>query len=253
MRTAAALCGVVAVLTACTPQGGPIVAQSPAQAPHSATSVPTTTQPCEDPCTSTHTSPRTASVSATATHATPKAGASAPSATPKPADSTKPPYSRDAFGSGWSDPDRNGCDARQDAVARATSNRVYDGRCRIVVGDVFDRYTGRTYPKVRTSSFDVDHVVSLHDAWESGAFKWARAKRVAYANDPSVLVLTTASANRSKSDQGPDTWAPASHDGACWFVRQYRNIKRVWALHTTSAQRKAIRNTIATCNGTEGR
>jgi hypothetical protein len=95
--------------------------------------------------------------------------------------------------------------------------------------------------------------VAEHDAWESGASSWTRARRIAFANDPADLVLTTASANRSKGDQDPSTWAPASHDGACWYVRTYRAIKLRWRLHTTTAQRAAIRRTLATCTGTEGR
>jgi hypothetical protein len=172
--------------------------------------------------------------------------------TPRSATSV-PAYSRDAFGTRWTDPDHNGCDARQDAVARATTNRVYDGKCRIVVADVFDRYTGRTYRQAKTSAFDIDHIVAEHDAWLSGAYTWTRARRIAFANDPADLVLTTASANRSKGDQDPSTWAPASHDGACFYARTYRAIKLRWRLHTTPAQRAAIRRTLATCTGTENR
>jgi hypothetical protein len=93
--------------------------------------------------------------------------------------------------------------------------------------------------------------VALHDAWTSGAWKWTRARRIAFANDPADLVLTTASANRSKGDQGPDTWAPATHDGACFYARTYRAIKLRWRLHTTPAQRSAIKKTLVTCQGAQ--
>jgi hypothetical protein len=148
--------------------------------------------------------------------------------TPRSAGSV-PAYSRDAFGTGWAGP------------------------CKITAADIRDRYTGRTYPHANPSAFDIDHVVALHDAWNSGAATWTRARRIAFANDPADLVLTTASANRSKGDQDPSQWAPASHDGACWYVRTYRAIKLRWRLHTTPAQRAAIRRTLATCTGTENR
>jgi hypothetical protein len=164
-----------------------------------------------------------------------------------------PPYSRDAFGTGWTDPDHNGCDARQDAIRAATTNRVTAGPCKITRADIRDRYTGRTYPAANPTNFDIDHVVALHDAWNSGAWTWTRARRIAFANDPADLVLTTASANRSKGDQDPSTWAPASHDGACFYARTYRAIKLRWRLHTTKPQRSAIRRTLATCTGTENR
>jgi hypothetical protein len=158
----------------------------------------------------------------------------------------------------WVDTDGPGplCDGRQEAVLRATTDQHKRSRCQVTTADVHDRYTGKTINDAPTSSFDVDHVASLHDAWESGAWAWCGgpgycAKRIAYANDPTVLVLTTASANRSKGDQDPSTWAPASHDGACFYARAYRAIKLRWRLHTTPAQRSAIKKTLVTCQGAQ--
>jgi hypothetical protein len=185
--------------------------------------------------------------------------------TPRSAGSV-PAYSRDAFGSGWTDPDHNGCDARQDAIRAATTNRVMAGPCKITRADIYDRYAGRTYPGANPSAFDIDHVVALHDAWNSGAASWSLAKRKAFANDPADVVLTTASANRSKGDQDPSEWAPlpcapasatceprSLQNGACWYVTHYRAIKLRWHLHTTAPQRSAVRRTLATCTGTENR
>jgi hypothetical protein len=258
MNRCAAICGLLLALAGCgTPANPPQAVTGPPTARETARSASPSPTGCEDSCTRTPTSTATGSATASARSAgtakTPRS-APAPTATGTPAGGTaSPPYSRDAFGTGWTDPDHNGCDARQDAVARATTNRVYDGKCRIVVADVFDRYTGRTYPHANPSAFDIDHVVALHDAWNSGAASWTRARRIAFANDPADLVLTTASANRSKGDQDPSTWAPASHDGACWYARTYRAIKLRWRLHTTAAQRAAIRRTLATCTGMENR
>jgi hypothetical protein len=247
----AAICGLLATLAGCgTPASPPQSATGASRGQETARSASPTPNTCEEPCTTSTTPPiRPTTVGAPAHSAgtTTKPAASAPTAR----STTAPPYSRDAFGSGWTDPDHNGCDARQDAVARATTNRVYDGKCRIVVADVFDRYTGRTYRQAKTSTFDLDHIVAEHDAWLSGAYTWTRARRIAFANDPADLVLTTASANRSKGDQGPDTWAPATHDGACFYARTYRAIKLRWRLHTTPAQRSAIKKTLVTCQGAQ--
>ena len=256
-----ALTAVLAAGCVSTPTQGQKDAQRAYQGPPQPTVTvvqPTTvTRTCEGPCptTPTTTTNRTSTTPSTASAPARTAGTPATGSAPAPtAPATPRPYSRDEFGTGWADPDRNGCDARQDAVREATTRIITrTSACQIRVADIRDVYSGRTHPNANTSSFDVDHVVSLHDAWTSGAWKWTRTKRVAYANDPTNLVLTTASTNRSKSDQGPDTWAPTSHTGACWYVRTYRNIKRVYALHTTGAQRAAIRRTLTTCNGTEGR
>ena len=36
-------------------------------------------------------------------------------------------YDRDLFGNGWGDPDRNGCDARNDILDRDLAVRIYKG------------------------------------------------------------------------------------------------------------------------------
>jgi hypothetical protein len=167
-------------------------------------------------------------------------------------------YSRDAFGAGWADPDHNGCDARQDATARAvTTVDTRTSKCQITTGTIHDVYSSRDYPAANTRDFDVDHVVALADAWRSGANTWTRARRVAFANDPTELVLTTAHTNRSKGDQGPDTWAPTSHPGACSYAARYAAVKYLWGLGPDpdhgDAERAAIETTLAGCIGTEGR
>jgi hypothetical protein len=251
----AAICGLLLALAGCgTPTSPPQSATGASRGQETARQATPATTRCEEPCTTTHTSTPKAAATATANSATtrPRAAASAPTATRGSATST-PPYSRDEFGTGWTDPDHNGCDARQDAIRAATTNRVTAGPCKITRADIRDRYTGRTYRGANPSAFDIDHVVALHDAWTSGAWKWTAAKRKAFANDPADLVLTTASANRSKGDQDPSQWAPATHDGACFYARAYRAIKLRWRLHTTPAQRAAIRRTLATCTGTENR
>jgi hypothetical protein len=251
-----ALCGLLLAGCVHTPTDGQKAAQRAAQPPVAATQTATDTKTCEGPCTTTRTSTDTAA-SATAPRAsTPKQDtAPASSAT---ASTTPTPYSRDAFGTGWADPDHNGCDARQDATARAvTVVTTRAGRCQITTGTIHDTYSGRDYPGAATRDYDVDHVVPLKEAWVSGAATWTPARRKAFANDPAELVLTTAHTNRSKSDQGPDTWAPTSHTGACWYAAQYAAVKYLWGLTPdpdhAEAERAAIETTLAGCTGTEGR
>jgi hypothetical protein len=230
----AAICGLLLAGCVHTPTDGQKAAQRAAQPSVTVIQPTTVTKTCEEPCTR------------TSIATTPSGKAAASTAAP-PAAVASPTYSRDRFGNGWADPDGNGCDGRQDAVARATTDQHRTSRCYIATGDVTDWYTGRVCDDCPTRSFDVDHVVALADAWRSGASKWSRARRVAYANDPGVLVVTNASLNRSKGDRGPDEWAPVNHDAACKYVRRYEFIKRVWRLRTTGPQRSAIRRTLATC------
>jgi uncharacterized low-complexity protein len=251
-----ALCGAL-LLAGCVhpPTDGQKAAQRAVQPPQTATQTTTTTRTCEGPCTPTHTSATTGSATATASSASTSTPRDAPAPT---APSTLTTYSRDAFGTGWADPDHNGCDARQDATARAVTHvDTRTSRCQITTGTIHDTYSDRDYPAAATRDFDVDHVVALADAWRSGASTWTPTRRRAFANDPAELILTTAHTNRSKSDQGPDTWAPTSHTGACWYAARYAAVKYLWGLTPdpdhAEAERAAIETTLAGCTGTEGR
>ena len=114
-------------------------------------------------------------------------------------------YSRDQFGSGWVDVNRNGCDTRDDILRRdLTRRRVrpFTQGCVITAGTLHDPYTRAAIRYVRGggSEVDIDHVVALGDAWQKGAQRWAYGKRVALANDPLNLLAVSASANRQKGD-----------------------------------------------------
>ncbi len=80
-------------------------------------------------------------------------------------------YEREEFGDGWVDTDRNGCDTRNDVLARdLTGERFRPGSaCVVVSGTLEDPYSGRTieFRRGEDTSDDVqiDHVVALSDAW----------------------------------------------------------------------------------------
>ena len=61
------------------------------------------------------------------------------------------------------------------------------------------------------SKFDVDHMVPLKEAWDSGAWEWDPERRQAFANDMSIpesLIAVSASSNRSKE---PETQPNGCH------------------------------------------
>lgn len=155
-------------------------------------------------------------------------------------------YRRDAFGPGWDDPPGATCDTRQQVLARDLTDTATTRRCYIASGTLLDPYSGRTITGP-TRGLDIDHVVALADAWRTGANEWSPQRRAAFANDLHNLVATTASANRSKGDQGPDEWSPVWHEGACRYAERYVNIKRLYHLAVTAQQRDALEATLATC------
>jgi uncharacterized protein DUF1524 len=127
----------------------------------------------------------------------------------------------------WVDADRDCRDTRDEVLAAESLVRVRG--CDIRAGRWRSYYDGVITRDA--SGFDIDHLVPLAEAWDSGARRWTAATRQRYANDlgdPRTLVAVTASVNRSKSDQDPAKWLPQL--GRCRYVRQWVAVKTRWGL-----------------------
>ena len=103
--------------------------------------------------------------------------------------------------------------------------------------------------RCRADVCDIDHVVALANAWCSGAGSaaWSTADRLAYANDPEVLLSTDAGANRTKGDKGLEAWKPPNHDYWCEYARRWIWIKSDWDLTVNSAEKSSLRQMLETC------
>lgn len=110
-------------------------------------------------------------------------------------------YDRSSF-SHWRDPDRNGCDARNDILRRDLTNLVIksdSNGCKVLGGVLPDPYSGKNIDFVFGASLvDIDHVVALSNAWQTGAFQFTDEIRLQFANDPLNLLAVSASLNRQK-------------------------------------------------------
>jgi uncharacterized protein DUF1524 len=159
-------------------------------------------------------------------------------------------YSRARFGDGWASVD--GCDTRDRILGRdlrAKAFRSPSARCIVVRGRLADPYTAATIAYVRggASEVDVDHVVSLGDAWQKGAQRWPQRERVAFANDPLNLLAVDASANRQKGDGDAATWLPRNKAFRCAYVARQISVKLKYALAVTAAERDAMRRVLGRC------
>ena len=160
-------------------------------------------------------------------------------------------YSREVFGPSWFDVDRNGCNTRDDILARDLQERQMDGRCRVLAGILFpDPYTGENIRFVRGKSLvDIDHVVALAQAWESGAWQWRFPQRVRFANDPLNLLAVSARANRQKGDREAAAWLPANRNFRCAFVARQIAVKATYRLSVTAAEKTAMERVLRNCPG----
>ena len=107
-----------------------------------------------------------------------------------------------------------------------------------------DTYTGRRIRfrrGVETSlAVQIDHIVALADAWRTGAARWTAGRRLAYANDPRVLIAVDGPANEQKSDDDASQWLPPSRRFRCQYVADQVMVKSTYRLWVTSAENAAM-------------
>lgn len=161
-------------------------------------------------------------------------------------------FERAAFGTGWVDTDRNGCDTRNDMLRRdLTAVVVRPGTrgCVVLSGVRADPYTGTTiaFQRGGRSEIDIDHVVALSNAWVSGAAGWTTPRRVLFANDPLNLLAVDAGANRQKGDGDAATWLPPQRSFRCDYVTRQIAVKSKFDLSITPAEKSAMQRVLATC------
>ena len=162
-------------------------------------------------------------------------------------------YSRDAFGPAWADADRNGCDTRNDILKRDLTDVTLEPGtygCVVLSGTLHDPYTGALIEFTRgfttSAKVQIDHVVSLSDAWQKGAQGWVIRKRMAFANDPLNLLAVAGSANEQKGDGDTATWLPA-RASRCSYVARQVAVKRKYQIWVTAAEAEAMRSILADC------
>lgn len=90
------------------------------------------------------------------------------------------------------------------------------------------------------SSLDVDHLVPLAEAWDSGAYAWSPEHREDYANNlqaPHHLVAVTARSNRQKADKDPAQWLPLYERARCRYIAEWTVVKRTWQSRSPPSRR----------------
>jgi hypothetical protein len=155
-------------------------------------------------------------------------------------------YDRDLF-THWVDGDGDGCDARREVLIAEADDPVTVGPgCSLSGGRWFSYYDGVSWTD--TGRIDIDHMVPLAEAWDSGARTWSASTRQAFANDLGdyrTLVGVTDSVNQAKGDQDPAEWLPAQQQ--CRYLREYVAVKLRWRLTVDSTERSAMQSLASSC------
>lgn len=160
-------------------------------------------------------------------------------------------YERTQFSNGWGRLAE--CDLRNIILRRDLDDAKTDGSCRVVSGTLQDPYTGTRieFTRGRTTSDDVqiDHVVALSNAWQTGAQQLSSEQRRSFANDPLNLVAVDGEANQQKSDGDAATWLPANKPFRCQYVARQIAVKQAYSLWVTSAEKSAMETVLRRCPG----
>lgn len=161
-------------------------------------------------------------------------------------------YSRTEF-THWSDPDKNGCDARNDTLKRDFAWIVFRERsneCKVIKGLLLDPFSGKSINfdlQNSNSNVDIDHIVSLSNAWQTGAAYLSKEIRTNFANDPLNLLAVDAKLNRQKGDGDAATWLPPLKSYRCEYVSRQVAIKYKYSLWVTSPEKAAIVRVLEKC------
>ncbi len=157
-------------------------------------------------------------------------------------------YERTAF-KHWVDADTDGCNTRQEVLtAEAIEPPTVSGRCTISGGIWHSYYDDTDVQGAR--GLDIDHMVPLAEAWDSGASTWPARERQDYANDlgdTRSLVAVSARENRSKADQDPSQWLPSDPGARCRYIEEWTVVKSRWGLSADTGEVTTLSDLAAGC------
>ena len=160
-------------------------------------------------------------------------------------------YDRDLFPH-WKDLDADGCDTRKEVLIRdSRTAAVVGSSCTVSSGTWYSPYDGATW--TNPSDVDIDHVVALNEAWQSGAYAWSTQQRTNFANDLTdgrTLLAVTDSVNQSKSDKDPTEWLPSLSSYRCTYLSYWVSVKARWSLAMDEAEHAVVKAGLAGCSGT---
>ena len=165
-------------------------------------------------------------------------------------------YTRAQFGPDLtkSDFDRNRCDTRNDILKRDLTKIVVKEKtksCVVMSGVLVDPFSGETLnfvQGVKTSSdIQIDHIVALSNAWQTGAFMLTADQRKAFANDPLNLLAVKGKLNSQNGESDAATWLPPLKSYRCDYVSRQIAVKMKYKLWFTAPEKEAMIRILKTC------
>ena len=162
-------------------------------------------------------------------------------------------YSPDIFGKGWGKVTGSSCTADNFVFTRDLTNKSFkDGAtCIVASGALFDPYSGQWHWYERSSALPsavgIDRVISLADAWASGAYNWNSKILHGFANDPDELLAAGTAELAVRNGAGTSSWLPPDAADRCVYVAQQVKVKATYYLTVTQAEHDAMAGVLENC------
>ena len=134
-------------------------------------------------------------------------------------DPAAPSYDREAFGQRWADTDHNGCDTRNDILARDLARPTFKPGtrdCVVLSGTLAEPYTGAT---------------------------------IEFQRGDKTSSLVDGQANEDKSASSADQWLPPNTAFRCDYVKRQIAVKNAYGLSVTRAEQDALAEQLSICSG----
>ncbi|HET8661652.1 MAG TPA: HNH endonuclease family protein [Micromonosporaceae bacterium] len=142
----------------------------------------------------------------------------------------------------WIDADGDGCNTRYEVlIAEATTTPSVGPGCSLSGGRWYSYYDNVSW--TNPSDLDIDHMVALAEAWDSGARTWTTTRRRSFANDLGdyrPLVAVTDDVNQAKGDRDPGSWMPPYSSARCRYINEWVAVKLRWRLSVDTTERNAL-------------
>jgi len=165
------------------------------------------------------------------------------------ADEHRAGYSRDLFPH-WIDADGDACNTRKEVLlADALAPPARSGACSLTGGEWVSLYDGAELHD--PTDVEIDHVVALAEAWDSGAYGWAEDERTAFSNDladPPELLPVSHATNSEKGDKDPADWLPPLESSQCQYLTDYVAVKARWHLSVDERELAALNGVASECS-----
>lgn len=98
------------------------------------------------------------------------------------------------------------------------------------------------------NNIDIDHVVALSNAWQTGAQQLDDAERVEFGNDPLNLIAVESAVTAQKGNGDAATWLPPRKSYRCEYVARQIAVKHKYELWVVQPEFDAMESLLTDCD-----